>query len=340
MVETNVRKNLTFVVLTVFALGILVALFVLHKANQAISQAAQNDSAFLFTLKPGTSLYQLMGQLDDAGVYKQSDWLKIAFRLQAQVSTIKAGTYEITPNLALNEFLEDLYQGNEKQFSITLIEGLRWRDWLVQLNRHRYLVEPLDDADIAKWIAERTLPGNSIEGWLLPDTYAFTANTSVIEIVERAHTAMHLLLELQWQNRFPDLPYQASYDALILASIIEKETGVAHEREHIAGVFVNRLNTDMRLQTDPTVIYGIGDSFDGNITRKHLRTPTAYNTYVIKGLPPTPIAMPSKASLIAAFNPLITDDLYFVSKGDGTHFFSSTLEQHNQAVRQYQLGIK
>lgn len=125
-----------------------------------------------------------------------------------------------------------------------------------------------------------------------------------------------------------------------MASIIEKETGVPSEREHIAGVFVNRLNANMRLQTDPTVIYGIGEAFDGNLTRKHLRTPTDYNTYAIKGLPPTPIAMTSKASLIAAFNPMLTDDFYFVAKGDGTHYFSSTLEQHNRAVREYQLGIK
>ncbi|MDM7860733.1 endolytic transglycosylase MltG [Alteromonas sp. ASW11-36] len=334
------RKNLTLLFAILFAVSILAGLFVLHKANNAISQTAKNKTDYLFTLDPGTSLYQLMSQLDDAGVYQQSDWLKIAFRLQAQVSTIKAGTYEIAPGLTLTELLQDLYQGNEKQFSITLIEGLRWRDWLAQLNDHEYLVDPLDAADIAQWLSENPVPGNNLEGWLLPDTYAFTANTPVIDIVERAHRAMQTLLEEQWQNRFPDLPYEASYDALIMASIIEKETGVAHEREHIAGVFVNRLNKNMRLQTDPTVIYGIGESFDGNITRKHLRTPTPYNTYVIKGLPPTPIAMPGKASVLAAFNPLITDDLYFVSKGDGTHFFSSTLEQHNQAVREYQLGIK
>ncbi|WP_100641116.1 endolytic transglycosylase MltG [Alteromonas facilis] len=325
------------IVAILLAITVFSGLFVLHKSNQAMNQVSQNSEAVLFTLSPGTSLYQLMAQFDQLALYKQSDWLKLALKLQSNVATIKAGTYEISPQTPLPELLQKIYQGEEKQFSITLIEGLTFKQWLAQINEHPNLIEPVSEAQVKQWIADNQLTGNSAEGWLMPDTYAFTHGTRAIEILQRAHDALHERLTEFWDSRYPGLPYENAYEALIMASIIEKETGVAHERSHIAGVFVNRLNLNMRLQTDPTVIYGIGEAFDGNITRKHLRTPTPYNTYVIKGLPPTPIAMASEAALEAAFNPMMTEDLYFVSKGDGTHFFSATLEQHNEAVRQYQL---
>lgn len=330
-------KKLVPFVLIGAAFSLFSVLFVLHKANQAIAQTSSNETVELYTLSTGTSLYQMINELDGQGIYANSDWLKVALRLQDNLGTIKAGTYEITPKLPLSEFLQDLYNGDEKQFSITLVEGLTFKQWLTQLRATETLKDDFDlDAQQA-FITRNGLTGEAIEGWLMPDTYAFTKGASINDIVQRSHDAMKRLLLDLWQSRFPDLPYESPYEALILASIIEKETGAAHEREHIAGVFVNRIHKGMRLQTDPTVIYGIGEEFDGNITRKHLRTYTPYNTYVINGLPPTPIAMPSEAALRAAFNPLLTDDLYFVSKGDGTHFFSSTLEQHNQAVRQYQL---
>ena len=257
-----------------------------------------------------------------------------------ELLAIKAGTYEILPNMSLSALLVNLNDGAEKQFLITLVEGLSFTQWLTQLNDSQFLSSPMGSDDVEAWIKANPIEGNSLEGWLLPDTYAVTQGTEVVSVIERANVKMKALLNELWLSRYPDLPYKSAYEALIMASIIEKETGVPSEREHIAGVFVNRLNTNMRLQTDPTVIYGIGESFDGNLTRKHLRTPTAYNTYTIKGLPPTPIAMASEASLRAAFNPMITDDYYFVAKGDGTHYFSSSLEQHNRAVREYQLGIK
>jgi UPF0755 protein len=182
------------------------------------------------------------------------------------------------------------------------------------------------------------LPEQSVEGYLLPDTYYFVAQTAAIEIIKRAHLNMQQYLENAWQNRALDLPYNTAYEGLIMASIIEKETGDAKERPRISGVFVNRLNLKMRLQTDPTIIYGMGENFDGDIRRKDIRAATPYNTYVIKGLPPTPIAMPSKLAIDAAFNPIATEELYFVSKGDGSHKFSTTLHEHNLAVRQYQLN--
>jgi UPF0755 protein len=186
------------------------------------------------------------------------------------------------------------------------------------------------------WLSE----ASSAEGLFLADTYFFTANTATSSILTRAHKAMLDYVETQWQQRQADLPLNSPYDALILASIIEKETAVSAERTKIAGVFVNRLRKNMRLQTDPTVIYGIGDAYDGNITRKHLRTPTPYNTYTIKGLPPTPIAMAGKEAIWAALNPMETDALYFVARGDGSHEFSSSLAAHNAAVRKYQLNRK
>ncbi|MBT0586431.1 endolytic transglycosylase MltG [Alteromonas oceanisediminis] len=331
-------KRILVVILVIVMLVLSVAFYSMNAISQALLQPAQITSEHSFVVERGTSYYQLLTRLSETELYDNSVWLKLAVKLEPALANIKAGTYLIRPAQPLEQTLNDIAAGREQQFSITLVEGLIFTDWLAQLNKHPHTINPMNEQSVQRWIAERQLPGNSMEGWLLADTYLFTAHTPVVSIIERAHSSMQTLLSELWSTRFPGLPYEEPYEALIMASIIEKETGVAHEREHIAGVFVNRLHQNMRLQTDPTVIYGIGEAFDGNLTRQHLRTTTPYNTYRINGLPPTPIAMPGEASLRAAFNPLVTDDLYFVSKGDGTHFFSETLEQHNQAVRQYQLN--
>ena len=175
------------------------------------------------------------------------------------------------------------------------------------------------------------------EGWFFPDTYSYSATDSVSDILVQAHGQMQRILDRAWQARDADLPYKTAYEALIMASIIEKETGVTYERPEIAGVFVRRLQRGMRLQTDPTVIYGMGDAYKGNIRRKHLKQLTAYNTYRINGLPPTPIAMPSAAAIEAALHPLPGSSLYFVARGDGSHYFSDSFAEHQRAVRQYQI---
>jgi len=333
-------KKAVFITLLAFVIVSLSFFSVAHKVSLSLTQTGQNDQTEILKLESGTAVYSLFQQLENRGIYNNSLWLKMAIRLKPELSNIKAGTYEILPQMSLSALLDKLNKADEKQFLVTLVEGLTLAQWIAQLNRTPFLSSPLSDNDLTTWTKDNQIQGETLEGWLLADSYAVTYGTPVIDVIERAHVSMHKVLSELWLNRYPNLPYKSEYEALIMASIIEKETGVPKEREHIAGVFVNRLNANMRLQTDPTVIYGIGDAFDGNLTRKHLRTPTDYNTYVIKGLPPTPIAMTSQASLIAAFNPMITEDFYFVAKGDGTHYFSSTLEQHNRAVREYQLGIK
>lgn len=333
-------RKAVFATLLVFVIVSLSFFSVSHKVSLSLTQTGQNNQTEILKLETGTAVYSLFQQLENRGIYANSLWLKMAIRLNPELGNIKAGTYEISPQMSLSALLDKLNKADEKQFLVTLVEGLTLTQWIAQLNRTPFLSSPLSDNELIAWTKDNQVQGDTLEGWLLADSYAVTYGTPVIDVIERAHASMHKVLSELWLNRYPSLPYKSEYEALIMASIIEKETGVPAEREHIAGVFVNRLNANMRLQTDPTVIYGIGDAFDGNLTRTHLRTPTDYNTYVIKGLPPTPIAMTSQASLIAAFNPMNTEDFYFVAKGDGTHYFSSTLEQHNRAVREYQLGIK
>lgn len=317
-------------------LGVCFAIAFVH-FNNKVQQPLNLTEAMVFQVKAGNSAKGLLNRLKDQGILRDNIGLKIRLKFVPELANIKVGTYELLPSMSGLDLLKLLSSGKEMQFSISLIEGLTWREWLVAIKSHPQ-IKFNDNFYQQLATLSKTLPNESIEGYLLPDTYYFVAQTSAIDIVKRAHLSMQQYLNNAWQTRAVDLPYVSAYEGLIMASIIEKETGVAEERPRISGVFVNRLNLNMRLQTDPTVIYGMGDNFDGNIRRKDLKTATPYNTYVIKGLPPTPIAMPSKLAIDAAFNPMITDELYFVSKGDGSHKFSNTLQEHNLAVREYQLN--
>jgi UPF0755 protein len=315
--------------------GILLIAILFH-VDKKVHQPLNLTEAIVYQVKSGQSAKGLLNRLKEQGIIADNIGLKIRLKLEPELTNVKVGTYELLPSMTALDLLELFSSGKELQFSISLIEGLNWREWLLVLKAHPEIKFNNDFQQQLESLSA-TLPEQTIEGYLLPDTYYFVSQTAAIELVKRAHLSMQQYLNLAWQNRALDLPYDSAYDGLIMASIIEKETGVADERPRISGVFVNRLNLNMRLQTDPTVIYGMGESFDGNIRRKDLKTPTPYNTYVIKGLPPTPIAMPSKLAIDAAFNPLITEEMYFVSKGDGSHQFSTTLQQHNIAVRKYQL---
>jgi UPF0755 protein len=221
------------------------------------------------------------------------------------------------------------------QYSLTIVEGMTLQQLLEQLKQHRAIISNTEPQTLAKQLG---ISHSSAEGWFLPETYAFPANTQDLGFLQRAYQKMQTVLNQEWQQRAADLPYKTPYEALIMASIIEKETAAAEERAKIAGVFVRRLEKGMRLQTDPTVIYGMGAQFDGNLRRKDLRKDTPYNTYTRKGLPPTPICLPGKASIHAALHPEQGEELYFVATGkDGKHVFSKTLTEHNKAVRRYQL---
>ena len=328
----KIVKWLSIIVVT---LGIILVAILIHFEKE-VHQSLNLTEATVYQVKPGQSAKGLLNSLKEEGVISDDFGLKIRLKVQPELANVKAGTYELLPSMSALDLLELFTRGKELQFSISLVEGLNWRQWLLVLKSHPQITFT-DECNQQLEILIKSLPKQSIEGYLLPDTYYFVAMTAAIDIVKRAHLSMQSYLDKAWENRALDLPYDSAYEGLTMASIIEKETGVADERPRIAGVFVNRLNLNMRLQTDPTVIYGMGESFDGDIRRKDLKTATPYNTYVIKGLPPTPIAMPSKLAIDAAFNPLTTDDLYFVSKGDGSHKFSTTLKDHNLAVRKYQL---
>lgn len=293
------------------------------------------------TIEPNSSLGGIANQLVSAGVLKQRFAFKVLARIVGKESTLKAGEYHLENSITPMQLLAVLSKGGQApQAKITFIEGKTFKNIRLQLSQHQQIkqtISQLSNKTILTTIgASQTHP----EGLFFPDTYFFNPGTTDIEILKRAYQAMQKHLAASWENRAADLPYKNSYEALIMASIIEKETGKASERAEIGGVFVNRLRIDMRLQTDPTVIYGMGDRFDGNIRRKDLRKDTRYNTYTRYGLPPTPIAMPSLAAIEAALHPAETKSLYFVGKGDGSHAFSNTLAQHNRAVRRYQLKRK
>lgn len=290
----------------------------------------------LVQVAPGSSLSVLSRQLSAAGFIDSPYPLLIHGRLAA-MDQIKAGDYEVVEGQSLRRFLERLVAGDVIKFRITFPEGRSLKEWLQIINNHDTLA--VDNPVSLEQIEARfTAPeGQSLEGWFFPDTYTFTSAEDAISVLAQAHRSMVAVLEEEWRGRSDSLPVKTPYEALILASIIEKETGVAEERGAIAGVFVRRLEKGMKLQTDPTVIYGLGDDYSGNLTRAHLKGLTAYNTYQVSGLPPTPITNPGREAIHAALHPEPGAALFFVARGDGSHQFSETLAQHERAVREYQL---
>ena len=319
---------LTLILLAAWAAGVFYLQY--QKALNA-PLVAEGDG--IITVKRGDTLASLNRELVQRGVI-HSDWvLPVYARLNPQAANIKAGDYRIDASASLPSLMNDITNGKVVVYNITVVEGKTFKDLrasLVQTAGIEHTLNDKTDAQIA------TLLGidGSPEGWFMPETYQFHRGTSDLELLKRMHGEMQRTLEQEWPNRAEGLPLANPYQALTLASIIEKETGVASERPQIAGVFVRRLQKDMLLQTDPSVIYGAAD-YHGDLTRKHLQTDTPYNTYINKGLPPTPIALPGKASIQAALHPADGDSLYFVADGKGGHIFSATYEEHQQAVARY-----
>jgi UPF0755 protein len=289
-----------------------------------------------FEVKKGTGFNKLCRQ------WQQQQWLEDCWRFQIlakldpTLTDLKAGLYELSADSVINN-IKKINQGQQISFSFTIIEGQALRDVLNTVKIAPHLQNDLKLEQLGEQIIGKQ---THLEGWLFPDTYHYHSNDTASSLLKRAAQKMQQTLADAWQQRASDLPYDTPYEALIMASIIEKETALASERPLIASAFINRLNTNMRLQTDPTVIYGLGEDFDGDIKRKDLRNYTPYNTYRINGLPPTPIAMPSKEAILAAVNPPKSEYVYFVAKGDGSHQFSTTLKQHNAAVNRYILNKK
>ncbi len=298
-----------------------------------------------YTVKPGASLMSVAKALQQQGLMAHPRYWVWLAKWEDNADKIKAGEYEISPQMTPPQLLALFVSGKVIDYTLTIPEGWTFRQMLKALHQHDKITKTLLDSS-GKLLENDAImtrlrqAGTHPEGMFYPDTYHFASKTSDVEFLQRAFKQMQQRLDAEWENRAPKLPYKNSYEALIMASIIEKETAAPEEREQIAGVFVRRLNKGMRLQTDPTVIYGLGEAFDGNIRRRDLRAENAYNTYKIKGLPPTPIALPGGDAIYAALHPAPGKTLYFVSRGDGTHKFSATNEEHNAAVRKYQLKKK
>lgn len=295
------------------------------------------DGATSYTIAPGSSLRQIAADLTQRGIIDKPYLFVLTAYLSGHPHSIKAGEYALQPGMHPPELLELFASGKVMQHAFTIVEGWTFRELRAVLAQDKVLLQTLAGVDDAALMARLGQPGMMPEGWFLPDTYHYPRGTTDLEFLRRALHAMRKHLDLEWSQRAADLPYKDAYQALILASIIEKETAAPAERPRIAGVFVRRLKMGMPLQTDPTIIYGLGAGYDGGIKRRDLTTDNPYNTYLRTGLTPTPIALPGKAALHAALHPEAGDALYFVSRGDGTHQFSATLDEHNLAVIKYQL---
>jgi len=335
-------KRLIFAILLL--LGLIAALYKLSIAvseilldRPVVLQSLQLDEEgrMLWSIERGSHLSKVNRQLHELHIISYPRWLTL-WAMASDKQVIQAGEYWIEPEDTPRTLLSKFNRGEVVRYKITFPEGWNFNQWLQHLAEIPQFSQsiPVETSDLLKSLdTDISHP----EGWFFPDTYSYSKNDTVTDILNQAHRRMLVELDQAWQIRAPDLPYKSSYEALIMASIIEKETGLASERAAISGVFVRRLHKGMRLQTDPTVIYGMGDRFQGDLRRQDIQQKTAYNTYRINGLPPTPIAMPGVESIRAALNPMAGSSLYFVARGDGSHHFSDTMSEHRQAVQHYQI---
>lgn len=320
-----IRLLIIFIPLGVWTIYFLISPLNINKADLAVE------------IEPGSSLRAIAFQLVDEKILNEP-WRFIALaEVLGQSRKLRPGNYNLNPNIRPYQLLLSLVEGRATEGSITFIEGQDLDTMLDKIKENDAIKKTMQPYDTKAIALEVGITYESAEGQFFPDTYYFSRHTTDIDILKRAYKAMQKKLDYEWLHRSDDVPYKNSYEALTMASIIEKETGKSIEANLISGVFIHRLSIGMKLQSDPTVIFGLGKKFSGDITKKDLITDTPYNTYTREGLPPAPITMPSLVSIRAALHPTKTDALYFVGKGDGTHYFSASLDEHNNAVRKYQL---
>ncbi len=324
-------KKIASILVLIATLSLVVGIF--FAWNFINKPLAIDEGGYLFELKTGESLGHLAIKLHQDKVISSINLFKLYGRMTRSTTHLKAGEYVLNEGDTLPDLFERLKKGSTVLRSITFVEGWSYRELFKALDVETHLQWEANEEALKQRL---TLMNDHFEGMFFADTYFFSKGQNANILLEQSNRILLKVLEEEWQAREAGLPFKNSYEALILASIVEKETGLTSERPLIAGVFVNRLRKKMRLQTDPTVIYGLGETYQGNITRQHLQSYTPYNTYRISGLPPTPIAIVGKESIRAVMHPQKTDFLYFVAKGDGSHYFSSTLAEHEAAVRQYQ----
>lgn len=328
-------KKLLGLLIVVGVAALAVYWYATQELKTYLNQPVQMEQGELITIHSGTSGTALLRRFESQGWIEANPTSRLVRRLHPELLNIKAGTFFVEQGQTLTQVLNTLVEGKEHQYSITFIEGSTFNQWREQLAQTDTLIQETAELTEAELADALGIEKPKLEGLFLAETFYYTAGMSDLDIYKRAHRDLNRALEKHWQERDEKLPLKTDYEALILASIIEKETAIDKERGLVSSVFINRLNRRMRLQTDPTVIYGMGDKYTGNIRKKDLQTPTPYNTYTINGLPPTPIAMVGEASIAASLNPETSNYLYFVATGKGGHKFSTNLKDHNAAVRDY-----
>ena len=305
--------------------------------NQALHQPLNVTQEQLLDVPAGSTPTGLLNRLQADGVIKDAFWLRLYWRFNLASESLHSGEYRMTPGMDAQALLALWQRGEVVQYSVTLVEGWNFRQVRAALAKQPKLEQTLAGLSDAELMSKIGHPDVFPEGRFFPDTYRFVRGMSDAELLKQAYKRLDEVLDEEWAKRSAEAPYSNPYQALIMASMVEKETGVPQERGQIAGVFVRRLQMGMLLQTDPTVIYGLGERYNGKLTRAHLKEPTPYNTYVISGMPPTPISLVGGEAIHAALNPVAGSSLYFVARGDGSHVFSADLDAHNAAVREFQL---
>ncbi|MBK5539974.1 endolytic transglycosylase MltG [Pseudomonas sp. TH05] len=331
------RRKLLLLLETGLVLAGLLAGACAWKLHSALEQPLNLPQEQLLDVPAGSTPTGTFNRLEADGVLQDAFWLRLYWRFNLNGQPLHSGEYRMTPGMTAQSLIGVWQRGEVVQYSLTLVEGWNFRQVRAALAKHEKLEQTLTGLSDTQVMEKLGHPGVFPEGRFFPDTYRFVRGMSDAELLEKAYDRLDDVLAKEWSKRAADVPYTDPYQALIMASLVEKETGVPQERGQIAGVFVRRMQIGMLLQTDPTVIYGLGERYTGKLTRAHLKEPTPYNTYVNAGLPPTPIAMVGREAIHAALNPVPGKSLYFVARGDGSHVFSDDLDAHNSAVREFQL---